>query len=70
MKCDKLVYVGRSQPIRGSATVAAGAASLTMAGGKAKAAPANARVDTSSNRLANLADLKVGQPVDIEYPDA
>ena len=37
---------------------------------QAKAAPAAARVDYPSNRLANVADLKVNEPLNVSYPDA
>ncbi len=70
MKCKKLVDVGRRQFLRGGALAAAGAAAATVTPGQAKAAPAMAQVDYPSNRLANIADLKVNEPMDIEYPDA
>jgi arsenite oxidase small subunit len=35
----------------------------------AKAAPGQARVAYPSNRLANLNDLKVNEPLDVAYPD-
>lgn len=69
-KCDKLVDAGRRQFLRGGATVAVGGVAATvMPAGKAKAAPAPARVDYPSTRLANVADLKVDEPVDVAYPD-
>lgn len=70
MKCYKLVDVGRRQFLRGGAVAAAGAAVSVVAPGEAKAAPANAQVDYPSNRLGNIADLAVNEPMDIEYPDA
>lgn len=68
--CDRLTDLGRRQFLRGgasaaAATVAAGALAPTPA----DAAPALARVSYPSNRLANVKDLKVDQPVDITYPD-
>ena len=36
---------------------------------QAKAAPAPARVDYPSNRLANVHDLKVNEPLNVSYPD-
>jgi arsenite oxidase small subunit len=66
-----LAEVGRRQFLRGSSVAAAGA----VAGGIGAAAPARAafapaRVSYPANRLANLADLKVNEPLDISYPDA
>jgi len=65
-----MVDVGRRQFMRGGALAAAGAAAATVTVAPAQAAPANAQVDYPSNRLANIADLVVNEPVDIEYPDA
>jgi arsenite oxidase small subunit len=70
MKCTKLVDVGRRQFLRGGAVAAAGAAAAATVGAEAKAAPALARVDYPSTRLASLAELVVNQPVDVAYPDA
>jgi len=70
-KCDKLVDVGRRQFLRGGATAAAaGVAATLMPAGEGRAAPALARVDYPSKRLANVKDLKVDKPVEIVYPDA
>jgi arsenite oxidase small subunit len=70
MRCKNLVDVGRRQFLRGGAFAAAGAAAATVTTAPAQAAPANAQVDYPSNRLANIADLAVNEPMDIEYPDA
>jgi arsenite oxidase small subunit len=70
MKCNRLVDAGRRQFLRGGAAATAGAAALALGGAPARAAPANAQLDYPSNRLANVADLAVNQPMDIEYPDA
>ena len=69
-KCDRLVDVGRRQFLRGSAATAAGAAVAAVSSAHVRAAPANAQLDYPSNRLANVADLTVSEPLDIEYPDA
>ncbi len=69
-KCDRLVDVGRRQFLRGSAATAAGAAVAAVSPAPARATPANAQLDYPSNRLANVADLAVNEPLDIEYPDA
>ncbi len=70
MRCKKMVDVGRRQFLRGSALAAAGAAAGTVTAGSAQATPANAQVDYPSGKLANIADLAINEPVDIEYPDA
>lgn len=67
-KCNRLVDVGRRQFLRGGAVAAAAAATATTA--PARAAPANAQLDYPSNKLANIADLAINTPIDIEYPDA
>lgn len=70
-KCSRVVDVGRRQFLRGGAMAAAGAAEATVASAPAaQATPALAQIDYPSNRLANMADLTVGEPMDIEYPDA
>ncbi len=68
-KCQTLVDLGRRRFLRGGATAAAGvAAAAVMSARPAKATP-RARVDYPSNRLANIKDLKVNEPLDIAYPD-
>ncbi|MFN3575969.1 MAG: arsenate reductase (azurin) small subunit [Tabrizicola sp.] len=70
MKCNRLVDVGRRQFLRGGVLGVAGAAAATvMPAGQAKA-QARALVDYPSAKLANIADLKVNEPMDIGYPDA
>jgi arsenite oxidase small subunit len=70
-KCDKLVDLGRRQFLRGGATAAAaGVAVAVIPGREAKASPSLARVTYPSNKVGNLKDLKVDQPVEITYPDA
>jgi arsenite oxidase small subunit len=69
--CRRLVEVGRRQFLKGGGTMAAGAVAATVAGApRAKATPAPARVTYPSNRLANIADLAINEPLDIAYPDA
>ena len=70
-RCRMLAEVGRRQFLRGGSIAAVGAAASAVAGGEARAATAQneARVSYPSNRLANLADLKVDAPVDVAYPD-
>lgn len=70
MKCNRMVDVGRRQFLRGGLVGAAGAAAATvLPPGQAKA-QGLARVAYPSNRLANVADLVVNEPMDIAYPDA
>ena len=70
-RCRALAEVGRRQFLRGGSIAAAGAAAAAMTGGQAKAATMpGARVTYPSNRLANLADLKPNEPLEITYPDA
>lgn len=69
-RCDKLVDAGRRQFLRGSAFVAAGAASVAIiAPEPAKAAPGLALVSYPSAKLGNIKDLKPNEPMDIAYPD-
>lgn len=70
-RCDNLVDAGRRQFLRGSAIAAAGAATVAIiAPEPAKAAPGLALVSYPSAKLANIADLKPNEPMDIAYPDA
>ncbi|MBY8977130.1 arsenate reductase (azurin) small subunit [Rhodobacteraceae bacterium NNCM2] len=70
MKCKQLVGVGRRQFLRGGLVGAVGvAAGASMPANQAKARGL-ARVEYPSNKLANIADLTVNEPLDIEYPDA
>lgn len=69
--CRRLVEVGRRQFLKGSGTMAAGAVAAAVGSAKqSRATPAPARVTYPSNRLANLSDLAVNEPLDIAYPDA
>ncbi|RMD46970.1 MAG: arsenate reductase (azurin) small subunit [Alphaproteobacteria bacterium] len=71
MRCKKMVDIGRRQFLRGGAVAAVGAAAATVAPApRANATPAPAQVEYPSTRLANVKDLKVNEPLDIEYPDA
>lgn len=71
MKCNRLVDVGRRQFLRGGLVATAGAAAATVVGtGQAQAQTALALVDYPANRLANIADLAVNEPMDIGYPDS
>jgi arsenite oxidase small subunit len=70
MKCNKLVDAGRRQFLRGGAVSAvSAAAAATFAAPSQANAQMLARVEYPANRLANLADLVVNEPLDIAYPD-
>jgi len=68
--CDRMVNLARRQFLRGGATAAAATvAAGSLPAGRAEATPSLARVTYPSQRLANVKDLKVDQPVEISYPD-
>ena len=70
-RCRALADVGRRQFLRGGTVAAASAAAVVVVGGEALAAAVpNARVSYPTNRLANLADLKPNEPLEVAYPDA
>lgn len=68
--CDRMVDAGRRKFLSGAGLAAAGVAAATMAPAQAKAAPGAARVEYPVNRLANIADLKLNEPLTVAYPDA
>jgi arsenite oxidase small subunit len=68
-RCEKLVDVGRRQFLRGAGLAAAGVAAAGVMPVQAKAATGQARVSYPSNRLANVSELKVNEPLDVAYPD-
>ncbi|MBK0399917.1 arsenate reductase (azurin) small subunit [Limibaculum sp. M0105] len=70
MKCKRMVDAGRRQFLRGGLAGAAGAAAATVLPAGQARARGLARVDYPSNRLANVSDLAVNEPLDIAYPDA
>ena len=69
-RCDRLVDIGRRQFLRGAGVAAAGMAAVSVVPQEAKAAPGQALVNYPSNRLANVKDLTVNEPLDVAYPDA
>ena len=69
-RCDKLVDVGRRQFLRGTGFAAAGMAVAAVVPAEAKAAQGQAIVAYPSNRLTNVKDLKVNEPMQVTYPDA
>ena len=68
-RCWKMVDVGRRQFMRGGAIATAGAAAAAFGPSQSKAAPAAALLEYPSNRLANISDLSVNDPLDVAYPD-
>ncbi len=69
-RCDALADIGRRAFLRGAGTVVAGTSVAGLASADTKGTPAAARVVYPSNRLANLRDLKLNEPLDAPYPDA
>ncbi len=68
-RCQMIVDVGRRQFLSGASMAAAGVAAATVSAPQAKAAPSSARVNYPSNRLANVSELKVNEPLNVSYPD-
>ena len=68
--CDRMVDAGRRKFLGGAGFAAAGAAVSTIVPNQAKAAPPAARVIYPSNRLGNVKDLKLNEPMNVAYPDA
>ena len=68
-RCTRIVEVGRRQFLTSGATAAAAAVAAGAIPKAAEATPALARVTYPSQRLGNIKDLTVDQPVQITYPD-
>jgi len=68
-RCNKMIDVGRRQFLTGGATAAAAVAAVGAIPATANATPALARVNYPSQRVGNVKDLKVDQPLEISYPD-
>ena len=68
--CDKLVDSGRRKFLTGASVAAVGAAASAVMTPQAKAAPSAARVVYPSNRVGNVHELKVNEPLSVAYPDA
>lgn len=70
-RCNTLVDVGRRQFLRGGAVAVAGATAAVAlpARAQAQASQSAARVTYPDNRLANLSDLAVNEPLAVAYPD-
>ncbi|MBV1702969.1 MAG: arsenate reductase (azurin) small subunit [Hyphomicrobiales bacterium] len=68
-RCDKQIDAGRRWFLSGAGVAAAGAAAIAISPGARADTPAPATV-YPANRLGNLADIKVGSPFQVNYPDA
>jgi arsenite oxidase small subunit len=68
-RCEAMVAIGRRKFLAGAGSAAAGAAVVAVMPNRAKAAAGQARVNYPSNRLANVADLKPNEPLEVSYPD-
>lgn len=68
--CQHLVDLGRRKFLRGSGVVAAAGVATVVGAGAARADIPLARVSYPSQKLGNVKELKVDEPVDITYPDA
>ena len=68
--CDKLVDAGRRHFLSsaGAMTAAAAAVSVLSTEAKADQAPSTL-IRYPKNRLGNVADLKVNEPLAVNYPD-
>ena len=67
--CPKMVDAGRRMFLSGACWAAAGWGGARVVPSRAESAPGPARVEYPSNRLANVRDLKVDEPVNVSYPD-
>lgn len=67
--CEKLVDIGRRQFLRGAGIGVATAAAAAVVAQPAKAAPGQALVNYPANRLGNVSDLALNEPLDVAYPD-
>ena len=68
-RCDRMVDIGRRQFLKGSVAAASGAAALGLFAERAGAATTADSAKYPSNRLANVNDLKVNDPLEVSYPD-
>jgi arsenite oxidase small subunit len=68
-RCNNQVDAGRRRFLSGASFAAAGAAATTILPAEANAAPTSARINYPSNRLANVAQIKFNEPLEVSYPD-
>jgi arsenite oxidase small subunit len=64
-----MVDVGRRRFMSGAGLAAAGVAVSSISPSPTQAATAAARVEYPVNRLANVKDLKLNEPLNVSYPD-
>jgi arsenite oxidase small subunit len=69
-RCNVMIDAGRRKFLTGASVTAVGAAASAVMPSQAKSAPAAALVNYPSNRLGNVHDLKVNEPLSVAYPDA
>ncbi len=67
--CRNMVELGRRQFLKRGGVGVAGAAAAAVVTQPARKAQAAARVEYPSNRLGNVADLVLNEPLDVAYPD-
>ncbi|MGF1475253.1 MAG: arsenate reductase (azurin) small subunit [Geminicoccaceae bacterium] len=67
--CRNVIELGRRQFLKRGSVGVAGAAAAAVTAGPTKRAQGAALVDYPANRLANVADLAVNEPLDVAYPD-
>ncbi|PVB60957.1 arsenate reductase (azurin) small subunit [Labrenzia sp. 011] len=68
-RCTKMVDIGRRQFLRGGAIATAGVATAAALPAEQARAAGLARVEYPANRLANISELVVNEPLDVTYPD-
>jgi arsenite oxidase small subunit len=68
--CGHLADLGRRSFLRGSGVFAAAGVATAVGATVAKADVPLARVNYPSQKLGNVKDLKVDEPMDVTYPDA
>jgi arsenite oxidase small subunit len=68
--CKQLADLGRRSFLRGSGVFAAAGVATAVGATTARADVPLARVNYPSQKLGNVKDLKVDEPMDITYPDA
>jgi arsenite oxidase small subunit len=67
--CPKMVDAGRRKFLSRAGLAVASVAATTVVPSPTKSAPAPARVDYPSTKLANVRDLKPDEPLSVAYPD-
>lgn len=67
-RCDKMVDIGRRQFLRGGGVAAAGMATAMVMPSKVQA-KGGALVEYPANRLGNMSNIKINEPMEVSYPD-